>query len=192
MYMLSATQNVDGLLRRLSAEDVDNMLSNYSSLVSFATGNKATDEYIQKRMGEIWRAKAEGYEGQPDFQADLSMYEIDPPHDHDEIHVYMPEGVRPTRLAHAVGMLDANDRASIHLHEATDRQEPKFKGLIELVPVVHANEISGLLSRKGTAIAIVMRGGVERHDVIRMNAFERINKAQDVEDVEVREVETAE
>jgi hypothetical protein len=183
LYLLSATQNVDGLYKRLEKDGALQMLGNYSSLVVLPPKTKDSNEYVEERVGNIWKATAENYYGLPDAQADIGLYTNSGVDNQMRQFDLLRQGyVSTPRLGYAVGLWHREHTVKSAVmgdshHDLIGPNEnytPMSKPMLTMTPtpVVQAQEIDTLLARPGTAIAILNRGQVVRRDVVRLSAFD--------------------
>lgn len=192
LYCLSATQNISGVYQRLgSKEGVDNMLGNYATLIALPTNDDATDAYVEKRLGSIWKATAETYYGLPDAQSDIGMYRnsgVDK--QTRQIDLVRQSYLSAPRLRYAIGLwhrehtvLSAVRGDSHHAligpdENYTPMSKPQLA--LGLAPIVEAREINTLLARRGTAIFIGNRAGAPRRDMVRLSAFDAFDREAEV------------
>ena len=182
LYLLSATQNVDGLYKRLGKDGALQMLGNYSSLVVLPPKTKDSNDYVEERAGKIWKATAQNYYGLPDAQADIGLYLNSGVDNQMRQSDLLRQSYTSTpRLGYSIGlwhrehtMKSAAQGSHVELMQTDDSYMPMSKPLLAMAPtaVVEAQEIDTLLSRPGTAIAILNRGQVVRRDVVRLSAFD--------------------
>jgi hypothetical protein len=164
LSMVSATQNLNGLYGRLGEQySVDYMLGNFNAMIALDPADQATNEFIEWRMGSVWRSTVQSCQGIPDAQADVNLYEnsgtdhqmleSDMMRQRDELH---------SRLAYSVDEPDPLDKDGNKI--------PPSKPILNIgcVPLVQAREISTLLSRAGSALVSLRRGDAPRRDMIRL------------------------
>ena len=183
LYLLSATQNVDGLYKRLEKDGALQMLGNYSSLIVLPPKTKDSNEYVEERAGKIWKATTENYYGLPDAQADIGLYMNSGVDNQMRQSDLLRQGYLSTpRLGYSVGLWHREHTVKSAVMGEThhdliapnESYAPMSKPMLSMTPtpVVQAQEIDTLLARPGTAIAILNRGQVVRRDVVRLSAFD--------------------
>jgi hypothetical protein len=183
LYLLSATQNVDGLYKRLEKDGALQLLGSYSSLIVLPPKTKDSNEYVEERVGRIWKATSEGYQGLPDAQADIGLYTNSGVDIQVRQSALLRQGyVSTPRLAYSIGLWHREYAVKSavlgdKLHELMtpdDNYTPISKPTLSMTPtsLVQAQEIDTLLARPGTAIAILNRGQAVRRDVVRLSAFD--------------------
>jgi hypothetical protein len=74
LHLMFATQNVDGLYKRLDKDGAVQLLGNLASIVALPPRTDDSNAYVAKRAGNIWRATTQSYYGLPDAAADLGLY----------------------------------------------------------------------------------------------------------------------
>ena len=174
-----STQNVDGLYKRLKKEGSLQLLGNLNNLISLPAKTKDSNEYLSERVGEVWKAGIERFNGIADAAADLGRY----------MHSGTDKQTRATRygralksnaprLAWAVGIWRAintvnTDRSRLkNLTMRDERTDNFFYSAPQLSIKSHRlitpDEINTLLAEPNTAIAVGQRGRVVRRDVIKL------------------------
>ncbi|MFM0197804.1 TraM recognition domain-containing protein [Paraburkholderia strydomiana] len=183
LYLLSATQNVDGLYKRLEKEGALQMIGNYASLIALPPRTEDSNKYVSVRAGKIWKSVTENYYGLPDAASDIGLYMnsgVDRTMREADLH--RQRYAATPRLSYAVGLWhrEWTMKSAAHGNHVYDLIQPSeaysftSKPMLTMAPtdIVQPEEIDTLLARPGTAIAILNRGNVVRRDVIRFGAFE--------------------
>lgn len=174
LYQVIATQNVDGLYKRLERDGARQYLGNLTSLVCLPPRTKDSNEYISMRAGQIWTAKTDQYNSLPDAQSSIDRY----------LHSGADKATRSTRYGRALRhnltrvSFAAGTRFdkttflnSISLGEDIPHMNETPTPLVSIKPqhVISSDEIDILLAKPNTAIAMVQRGRVVRRDIIELN-----------------------
>lgn len=174
-----STQNVDGLYKRLKKEGALQLLGNLNNLISLPAKTKDSNEYLSERVGEVWKAGIERFNGIADAAADLGRY----------MHSGTDKQTRATRygralksnaprLSWAVGIWRAintvnKDRSRLKYLSMRDEDMDNFyyngpQLSIKSHRLIGPDEINTLLAEPNTAIAVGQRGRVVRRDVIKL------------------------
>ncbi|CAB3774458.1 hypothetical protein LMG29542_07835 [Paraburkholderia humisilvae] len=179
LYLLFATQNLDGLYRRLERDGALQLANNFASLIALPPRTADSNEYVSTRAGRIWKATTQNYHGLPDAAADLGLYDNSgTDRTMREADLHRQRYAATPRLSYAVGLwhrewTPKSAALGQHVHDLVEPGETwqfTSKPLLALepTPIVSPDEIDTLLARPGTAIAILNRGNVVRRDVIRL------------------------
>ncbi len=180
LTMLWSTQNIDGLNSRLGKEETQQLLGNFSNLIAFSPRTNLSDEFVAKRVGEVWRTVVERFNGFPDSRFSIESF----------VHSGTAKIMHATpdeplisrnvnfgRMGHVAGSENLL-YGSFKMHmlfrkllrlpmpDMPDIKEPYADVQIKPSKVVTADEIDSLLSRQGLALAVFRRAGVLRRDVI--------------------------
>jgi hypothetical protein len=179
LYLLFATQNLDGLYKRLDRDGALQLAGNFASLIALPPRTADSNEYVSVRAGRIWKATTQNYHGLPDAAADLGLYaNSGTDRTLREADLHRQRYAATPRLSYAVGLWhrEWTTRSAAlgqHLYDLIQPGETypfasKPMLALEPTPIVSPDEIDTLLARPGTAIAIINRGNVVRRDVIRL------------------------
>lgn len=175
LYLVMASQNVDGLYKKLGQDGAIQMLGNFASLVSLPPKTKDSNEFLSMRVGNVWKSVISTYYGLPDSQTDLNVFNNSGTDDlMQNIGLYRRSRVVRPRLAYSLALSDKNLIAAqsrtledlFLCNDPQNVQERKPNLTLDAVSLVEAKEIDGLLAKPHTAIAIFNRGGVVRRDVV--------------------------
>lgn len=177
LHLLFATQNVDGMYKRLDRDGAVQMLGNFASLIALPPRTADSNAYVSQRAGKIWRATVNFHHGLPDAAADVNLYANSGTDKTMQSSLLMRQArYGAPRLSYAIGLWHRAwlDKSSQWLQEiampdsaATATNDlPRPNVTLSLEPLVQPDEIDTLLARPGTAIAILNRGRVQRRDVI--------------------------
>lgn len=181
LYMMFATQNVDGLYKRLDKDGALQMLGNLASLVAFPPRTEDSNNYISKRCGKIWRTTTQSFNGLADAQADMGLYQnsgTDASLQATAMNRYSRCG--SPRLSYAVGLwhreYEQKARGLLETLAYPDPNKPYQPTLkpvlqFELQPLIEPDEIDTLLSCAGTAIVVLNRGRVARRDIAKLGGL---------------------
>jgi len=180
LTMLWSTQNIDGLNSRLGKEETQQLLGNFSNLIAFSPRTNLSDEFVAKRVGEVWRTVVERFNGFPDSRFSIESF----------VHSGTAKIMHATpdeplinrnvnfgRMGHVAGSenllygsfkmhLLFRKLLRLPMPDMPDIKEPYADVQIKPSKVVTADEIDSLLSRQGLALAVFRRAGVLRRDVI--------------------------
>lgn len=176
LHLMFATQNVDGLYKRLDKDGAVQLLGNLASIVALPPRTDDSNAYVAKRAGNIWRATTSTYYGLPDAAADLNLYGnsgVD--RTMREVALHRQSRIGSPRLSYAINLWHRAwaPKAMAWLDDLaapddTNQLTPKPVLSFGLEPLVTADELDTLLAQPGTALAIFNRGRVQRRDVIRL------------------------
>lgn len=176
LHLMFATQNVDGLYKRLDKDGAVQLLGNLASIVALPPRTDDSNAYVAKRAGNIWRATTQSYYGLPDAAADLGLYGnsgVD--RTMQGVALHRQSRIGSPRLSYAINLWHRAwaPKAMAWLDDLatpdnTDQMTPKPTLSFDLAPLVTPDELDTLLARPGTALAIFNRGRVQRRDVIRL------------------------
>lgn len=174
-----STQNIDGLYKRLKKDGSLQLLGNLNNLISLPAKTKDSNEYLSERVGEIWKAVTERFNGLPDAAADLGRYMHSGTDKHTRATRYgRALKSNAPRLAWAVGIWRAintvnKDRSRLKSLTMRDEGMDNFfyaapQLSIKSHRLITPDEINTLLAEPNTAIAVGQRGRVVRRDVIKL------------------------
>lgn len=177
LYLMMATQNIDGLYKRLERDGTVQMLGNFASLVALPPRTSDSNSYIAKRATSVWRSVVSMYQGLPDAAADFGLYNnsgVDKVMQ--SVGLFRRSRLGAPRLSYAIGLWHRawTPKAYHSLQElsladdAQAAQQPRPNLTMDVVPLVDADEFDTLLARPHTAIALLNRGRVQRRDVIQL------------------------
>ncbi|MBN2990540.1 type IV secretory system conjugative DNA transfer family protein [Pseudomonas cedrina subsp. fulgida] len=176
LYLMFATQNVDGLYKRLERDGAVQMLGNLASIIALAPRTDDSNNYVSKRGGHVWKASTQSFQGLPDAASDLGLYAnsgTDQAMQSTTLNRQSRFGA--PRLSYAIGLWHRQwtPKAMNWLNGMVvpddSTQAPQRPSLqLELSPLIQPDEIDTLLAIPGTAIAIINRGRIQRRDVIRL------------------------
>lgn len=176
LYLMFATQNVDGLYKRLERDGAVQMLGNLASIIALAPRTDDSNSYISKRIGHVWKASTQSFHGLPDAASDLGLYRnsgTDQVMQSVTLHRHGRHGA--PRLSYAIGLwhrqwtpkaMNWFDGMAMPDDPSQAPQRPTLQ--LELTPLITPEEIDTLLAIPGTALAIINRGRIQRRDVIRL------------------------
>jgi hypothetical protein len=159
LYLLMASQNIDGLYKRLGKDGTVQMLGNFASIVALPPKTNDSNDYLALRSGSVWKAVVTGYHGIPDSQADFNLFGNKSDETLQSFDLYRRVNIKRPRLVYSLGLLNG---------KSTIQTLPSLS--FDVQPLVSSSEIDNLLSKPYTAIAILNRGGVARRDVIDLGA----------------------
>ncbi|GHA18920.1 hypothetical protein GCM10008090_30730 [Arenicella chitinivorans] len=180
LAMLWSTQNLDGLNSRLGREETQQLLGNFANLIAFSPRTNLSDEFVAKRVGEVWRTVVERFNGFPDSRFSVESF----------VHSGTAKIMHATpeepminrninfgRMGHVAGSenllygsfkmhLLFRKLLRLPMPDHPDIKEPYADVQIKPSKIVSADEIESLLSRQGLALVVFRRAGVIRRDVI--------------------------
>lgn len=180
LTMLWSTQNIDGLHGRLGKEEANQLMGNFSHLLAFSARTEISDEFVSKRVGEVWRTIVERFTGFPDsrFSVDSFVHSGAAKMMHETPEeLFINRNVGYARMGH-VGGSEELFYGSFKMHmwfrkvlrlpmpDVPDMKEPYADVQIKPSKIVQPDEIDSLLARQGLALAVFRRAGVLRRDVI--------------------------
>lgn len=179
LYLLFATQNLDGLYKRLERDGAIQLVGNFASMIALPPRTVDSNKYVSTRTGQIWKSTTQNYYGLPDAAADLGIYSNSgTDRTMREVALHRQRFAATPRLSYAVGLWHrewTQKSAALGQHvydlaRPNDSYQYASKPMLTLDPtaIVSPDEIDTLLARPGTAIAIINRGNVIRRDVIRL------------------------
>ena len=176
LYLMFATQNVDGLYKRLERDGAVQMLGNLASIIALAPRTDDSNNYVSKRVGNVWKASTQSFQGLPDAASDLGLYAnsgTDQVMQSTTLHRQSRFGA--PRLSYAIGLWHrqwtpkaVNWLNGMVVPDDPNQASPRPTLQLELSPLIPPDEIDTLLAIPGTAIAIINRGRIQRRDVIRL------------------------
>lgn len=173
LYLVMASQNVDGLYKRLGEDGAVQMLGNFASLIALPPKTQDSNAFLSMRSGNIWRSTVSMYFGLPDAQSDVNLFNNSgTDRQMQNIGLYRRARASRPRLAYALGLsghnlIDAQKRTLEDLVMDKEMQPQQSANLtLDVAPIVKADEVESLLAKPHTAIAIFNRAGVVRRDVI--------------------------
>lgn len=175
LYLMFATQNIDGLYKRLEKDGAVQMLGNLASIIALPPRTDDSNSYVAKRCGQVWKATVQNYHGLPDSAADLGLYcnsGTDQRMQSVALHRHSRFGA--PRLSYAIGLWHqawtpkAQNWLDSMLQPADPSEQQRPTLQLDLSPLVTAEEIDTLLAVPGTALAIINRGRIQRRDVIHL------------------------
>lgn len=171
LYLVMATQNIDGLYKRLNKDGTKQMLGNFASFIAFQTRTKDSNTYVSERFGKLYKSVVYSFNGLPDAKADLTL--------HDEsgtdkmlrsLSLFNISQNGNPRNSWLVGTQEQRQtRQNEYSYEYIHNESATPTLNIKLVDLVDANEIETLLAVPQTALAIFNRGRVIRRDVIKLS-----------------------
>ena len=175
LYLMFATQNIDGLYKRLEKDGAIQMLGNLASIIALPPRTEDSNSYVAKRCGTIWKANVQSFHGLPDAAADLGLYSnsgVDQNMQSVALHRHSRFGA--PRLSYAIGLWHQawtpkaqNMLGSMLIpKENSEQQRPTLQ--LDLSALVTGDELDTLLAVPGTALAIINRGRIQRRDVIHL------------------------
>lgn len=174
LYLVMASQNVDGLYKRLGKDGSVQMLGNFASLIALPPKTEDSNNFLSMRAGNIWKSTVSMYYGLPDSQADLNLFNNSgTDRQMQNVGLYRRSRTSRPRLAYSLALsggtnlLGAQTRTLEDLVLSGDQQQERAPNLaLDVTPLINADEIESLLAQPHTAIAVLNRGGVVRRDVI--------------------------
>lgn len=178
LYLVLATQNIDGIYNRLGAEQGEQLLGNFANIIAFNCKSDKSNEFLSHRVGAIYKSEVSMYFGLPDTQTEVNLY-ANSGTDRmvNNIGVFRRGRILKPRLAYSFGifdknLLDASTNSIEQLIDAEKSDEKNKKDIrypnlgFNLVDLIASNEINTLLAKPRTAIAIFNRANVVRRDVL--------------------------
>lgn len=180
LYLMMATQNVDGLYKRLDKDGAVQMLGNFASVVALPPRTDDSNAYVAKRAGHVWRSVVNMFHGLPDAQADLQLYnESGVNRTMQSSTLYRQSRVGAPRLSYAIGLWHRSwlpkawhslqDMSMADDAHAAQQQRPTLS--MDVQPLLNPDELDTLLARPHSAIALLNRGRVQRRDVIALGVL---------------------
>lgn len=176
LYLMFATQNVDGLYKRLERDGAVQMLGNLASIIALAPRTDDSNNYVAKRVGQAWKATTQSFHGLPDAASDLGLYSNSGTDQvMQSVTLHRQSRFGAPRLSYAIGLwhrqwtpkaMNWFDGMVIPDDPSQAPQRPMLQ--LDLSPLVTPEEIDTLLAVPGTALAIINRGRIQRRDVIRL------------------------
>lgn len=176
LYLMFATQNVDGLYKRLERDGAIQMLGNLASIIALPPRTDDSNTYISDRIGHIWKASTQSFQGLPDAASDIGLYTNSGTDRVMQSTTLNREArIGSPRLSYAIGLwhrqwtpkaMNWFGGMAVPSDPELAPQRPALQ--IDLSPLILSEEIDTLLSVPGMALAIVNRGRIQRRDVIRL------------------------
>lgn len=178
LYLMFATQNVDGLYKRLDKDGALQLLGNLASLVVFPPRTEDSNRYVAERFSKIWRTTTLNFQGLPDSRADFGLRDIGADKFTQSIGLFRDSRTSSPRMSYSINLWHRNylAKARGRLHELVEPADENQIGAIgnftkptlqlELSSLVDANEIDMLLAQPATALVVLNRGRIPRRDVI--------------------------
>lgn len=193
LSMFWSTQNIDGLYQKIGEEESKQLLGNFANVLSFSSRTEKSDEWLSKRVGQVWRAVVEGFNGFPDskFSVDSLVHSGTAKKTHATPNeLLIRRNIRMGRLGHVAGSEDQLYGAySLHnffrfllrlpMPDEPDMKEPYAEVQVKPAHIVEAEEVDSLLSNQWLALMVFRRAGVIRRDVIEVNpmfSFEGVDQ----------------
>jgi hypothetical protein len=179
LYLMFATQNVDGLYKRLDKDGALQLLGNLASLVVFPPRTEDSNKYVQERFSKVWRTTTLNYQGLPDSRADFGLRDSGADKFTQKIGLFRESRQASPRLSYGINLWHRNylakARGSLHELFKPHNEENEVGSIgnyskptlqFELANLVDANEIDMLLAQPATALVVLNRGRIARRDVI--------------------------
>lgn len=173
LYLVMATQNIDGLYVRLNEKGAKQMIGNFASLIALPPRTADSNKYISERSSRVWKAVVERFEGLPDAKADVQLY-ADSGTDRmlRGLELYNQALIGHPRVSYLVGsstLVPPQDKKQQEPQQVYALNEKASATLnIKVEEIINENELDTLLSKPQTAIALINRGRVQRRDVIQL------------------------
>ncbi len=174
-----STQNIDGLYKRLKKGGALQLMGNFNNLIVLPPKTKDSNEYVSERVGEIWKAGIDKFNGLADAAADLGRYMNSGTDKQTRATRYgralksnMPRLAWAVGLWRAVNTVSHNRSRLKHLvmrDETMDNfyyEPPQLS--IKSHRLIGPDEINTLLAEPNMAIAVAQRGRVVRRDLIKL------------------------
>ncbi len=178
LYLMFATQNVDGLYKRLDKDGALQLLGNLASMVVFPPRTADSNKYVEERFNKVWRTTTLNFQGLPDSRADFGLRDSGADKVTQSIGLFRESRAASPRLSYNVNLWHRNyiAKARSSLDELVSPSTDEEVGAMgsyskptlqfELVSLVDANEIDMLLAQPATALVVLNRGRIARRDVI--------------------------
>lgn len=171
LYLLFATQNVDGLYKKLDKDGAIQMLGNFASLIALPPRTTDSNNYVSQRSSKIWKSVVERFEGLPDSRADLNLYlENGTDKQLRGITLFNQAFLGNPRNAYLMGAYSNEinqETGETHKSWTLDNSASATVN-IKIDDLINPDELDTLLSKPQTAIALINRGRVQRRDVIQL------------------------
>lgn len=171
LYLTFATQNIDGLYKRLDKEGAIQMLGNFASFIALPARTNDSNEYISKRASKVWKAVVERFEGLPDARADINLYlESGSDRNLRGIDLYNQAFLGHPRTSFLIGsyLENVNQQTGEITEDWTHNNSASPTVNIKNESLVDPDELDTLLAKPHTAVALINRGRVQRRDVIQL------------------------
>ncbi|WP_116866485.1 type IV secretory system conjugative DNA transfer family protein [Pseudomonas syringae] len=176
LYLMFATQNVDGLYKRLERDGAVQMLGNLASIIALAPRTDDSNNYVSKRVGNVWKASTQSFQGLPDAASDFGLYaNSGTGQAMQSTTLHRQNRFGAPRLSYAIGLWHRqwtpkamNWLDGMVVPDDPHQAPPRPALQLELSPLISPDEIDTLLAIPGTAIAIINRARIQRRDVIRL------------------------
>lgn len=174
LHLMFATQNVDGLYKRLDRDGAVQMLGNLASMIALPPRTDDSNQYVARRAGSIWKATTSAYYGLPDASADIGLYaNSGTDRTMRETTLHRQSRVGSPRLSYALNLWHRSWSPKamswlddLAIPDDTNQLTPKPQLTLDLASLVTPDELDTLLARPGTALAVLNRGRVQRRDVM--------------------------
>lgn len=154
LAVVAATQTIEGIIEKLRKDVADKWLSIYGHLIALAGRSPDTDIYTSTRVGDSWKA------GIPEAHY-LTI--------NTAVSIAGVTGLNVTEVRQkSLG----NITPKVSKPAKIEKEKAKVQTLkttIGVSPLIYPREISDLLAEPGTAIAVAIRSGVLRRDVIKLS-----------------------
>ncbi|BCO32051.1 hypothetical protein TspCOW1_21540 [Thiohalobacter sp. COW1] len=175
LTLVYGTQTIEGMYASMGEANAKKLLEVCANLVALPGRSRSTDDWIADRIGDIWRARIGHVAGTPSAHTAITsrlQSGVVSLARHDEYvgrlvraegvpALHAPYAAISSKVASALGELGDQVLGSLVPSPTTTE--------IGLHPLVHGGEVETLLAEPFTAVVQVIRGGVLRRDVIRMN-----------------------
>ena len=171
LYLTFATQNIDGLYKRLDKDGAIQMLGNFASFIALPARTNDSNDYVSKRASKVWKAVVERFEGLPDARADINLYlESGADRNLRGIDLYNQAFIGHPRTSFLIGsyLENTNPQTGEVTEDWTHNNSASPTVNIKNESLVDPDELDTLLAKPHTAIALINRGRVQRRDVIQL------------------------
>lgn len=171
LYLTFATQNIDGLYKRLDKDGAIQMLGNFASFIALPARTSDSNDYVSKRASKVWKSVVERFEGLPDARADINLYlESGADRNLRGIDLYNQAFLGHPRTSFLIGSYveKMNQQTGEITEDWTHNNSASPTVNIKNESLVDPDELDTLLATPHTAIALINRGRVQRRDVIKL------------------------
>lgn len=175
LYLMFATQNVDGLYKRLDKDGAVQLLGNLASIIALPPRTDDSNNYVAKRCGQIWKASVQSFQALPDAATDLGLYaNCGTDQNLQSVALQRHSRFGAPRLSYSIGLWEQawtpKSQGLLDSMLIPDKPSEQNRPILalDLAQLVTADELDTLLAVPGTALAIINRGRIQRRDVIHL------------------------
>ncbi|MBI1331469.1 MAG: TraM recognition domain-containing protein [Armatimonadetes bacterium] len=172
LAMVGATQTIEGITEKLGDKAAAKWLAVYGNALSLTGRSPATDEFMAKRAGSVWKAAVQTAPGisvkdsivASQFSGSIAA---------SRRQTFMREFALPAASPLAPFMEKSRQAQANQQSASADPRDYReadegISSSVRPVPLIHAEEISTLLAEQNLALMVAIRARAPRRDVIKL------------------------